>query len=154
MAGYDLADNPLNKIEWACGAMECVHIASLALSIGTIAIVDMSLLGLGLKGQTPAKLLRSTEMLTMAGLGAVITSGFAIFTTDPLPYYYSPTFRLKVLLLLAGILFNYTIHRRVTQAGRAAGCGKNRRPGIAGDPGRGDFLRIVLRIYSGRILKR
>jgi hypothetical protein len=72
MAAYDLADNPLNKIEWAFAAMECVHIASLALSIGTIAIVDMSLLGQGLKGQNPAKLLRGTELWTMAGLVTVI----------------------------------------------------------------------------------
>lgn len=116
MAGYDLADNPLNRIEWAFAAMECVHIASLALSIGTIAIVDMSLLGAGLKGQSPAKLLRSTELLTMAGLLLAISSGVAIFTTDPLRYYYSPTFRLKMFLLLAGIVFNYTIHRRTTHA--------------------------------------
>lgn len=127
MAGYDLADNPLNKIEWAFAATECVHIASLALSIGTIAIVDMSLLGLGLKGQSPAKLLRSTELLTMAGLTIVLSSGFALFTTDPLRYYYSPTFRLKMVLLLAGTVYNYTIHRRMTRpdsppvAARAAG---------------------------------
>lgn len=117
MAGYDLADNPLNRIEWAFAAMECVHIASLALSIGTIAIVDMSLLGLGLKGQSPAKLLRSTELLTMTGLTVVISSGLAIFTTDPLRYYYSPTFRLKMVLLLVGLVYNYTIHRRMTQPG-------------------------------------
>ena len=117
MAGYDLADNPLNKIEWAFAATECVHIASLALSIGTIAIVDMSLLGLGLKDQSPAKLLRSTELLTMTGLTIVISSGFALFTTDPLRYYYSPTFRLKMILLLAGIVYNYTIHRRMTLPG-------------------------------------
>jgi hypothetical protein len=119
VAGYDLADNPLNKIEWAFAATECVHIASLALSIGTIAIVDMSLLGLGLKNRSPAKLLRSTEMLTMAGLTIVISSGLALFTTDPLRYYYSSTFRLKMILLLSGIVYNYTIHRRMTQPGIA-----------------------------------
>src|SRR5580692_10365686 len=119
LTGYDLADNPLNKIEWAFAATECVHIASLALSIGSIAFVDMSLLGIGLKNQTPAKLLRSTELFTMAGLTLVISSGLALFTTDPLRYYYSPTFRLKMVLLMAGILFNYTIHRRMTQAGAA-----------------------------------
>jgi hypothetical protein len=116
VAGYDLADNPLNKIEWAFAAVEVVHITSLALSIGTIAIVDMSLLGLGLRDQSAAKLLRSTELLTMAGLTIVISSGLALFTTDPLRYYYSPTFRLKMVILMAGIVFNYTIHRRMTQA--------------------------------------
>jgi hypothetical protein len=117
VAGYDLADNPLNKIEWAFAATECVHIASLALSIGTIAIVDMSLLGVGLKNQSPAKLLRSTELPTMTGLTIVISSGLALFTTDPLRYYYSPTFRLKMYLLLAGLIYNYTIHRRATRPG-------------------------------------
>ena len=119
MAGYDLADNPLNSIEWAFAATECVHIASLALSIGSIAIVDMSLLGLGLKNQSPAKLLRSTELPTMAGLTIVISSGLALFTTDPLRYYYSPTFRIKMALLPAGVLYNYTIHRRMTRPGVA-----------------------------------
>ncbi len=119
MAGYDLADNPLNKIEWAFAAAECIHIASLALSIGTIAIVDMSLLGLGLKGQSPAKLLRSTELLTMGGLTVVISSGLALFSTDPLRYYYSPTFRLKMVLLTVGIIYNYTFHRRMTRDGVA-----------------------------------
>lgn len=42
LAGYDLADNPLNKIEWAFFAAECVHIASLALSIGTIELLRLS----------------------------------------------------------------------------------------------------------------
>jgi hypothetical protein len=127
LTGYDLADNPLNKIEWAFAATECVHIASLALSIGAIAVVDMSLLGLGLKNQSPAKLLRGTELLTMAGLTLVISSGLALFTTDPLRYYYSPTFRIKMYLLFAGLVFNYTIHRRMTRpeapplAAKAAG---------------------------------
>jgi len=124
VTGYDLADNPLNKIEWAFAATECVHIASLALSIGTIAIVDMSLLGLGLKNQSPAKLLRSTELLTMTGLTIVISSGLALFSTDPLRYYYSPTFRLKMILLFAGLLYNYTIHRRMTRQGVAPAAAK------------------------------
>src|ERR1700722_7731861 len=119
VAGYDLADNPLNKIEWAFAAVEVVHIASLAVSIATIAIVDMSLLGLGLRDQSAAKLRRRTGLSQLAGLTLVISSGLAIFTTDPLRYYYSPTFRLKMVLLLAGILFNYTIHRRMTQNGVA-----------------------------------
>lgn len=117
VAGYDLADNPLNKIEWAFAATECVHIASLALSVGTIAFVDMGLLGIGLKNQSPAKLLRTTELLTMTGLTVVISSGLALFTTDPLRYYYSPTFKLKMYLLFTGLVFNYTIHRRATRPG-------------------------------------
>lgn len=113
LAGYDVSDNPLNKVEGLFAVTECIHIASLALSIGTIAVVDFALLGVGLRGQSAAKLLKSTEMLTLAGLTAVIGSGLAIMSTDPLRYYYSDTFRLKMYLLIAGIVFNYTWHRRM-----------------------------------------
>ncbi|MEO8395918.1 MAG: DUF6644 family protein [Chloroflexota bacterium] len=140
MSGYDLAENPLNRIEWAFAATECIHIASLALSIGTIAIVDMSLLGLGLKGQSPAKLLRATELWTMTGLTVVISSGLTLFTTDPLRYYYSPAFRLKMLLLLVGVLYNYTLHRKaVTLDSR----------GIAGSAGAASLLIWVSVIFCG-----
>jgi hypothetical protein len=114
---YDPSTNPLNTVEWLFAGMECAHISSLALSIGTIAMVDMSLLGVGLKGRTPAQLLRATELWTAAGLVIVITAGLALFSSDPLRYYYSPTFRFKMWLLLAGIVFNYTLHRKATQSG-------------------------------------
>jgi hypothetical protein len=110
---YDPANNPLNTIEWAFAATEVVHIASMALSVGTIAIVDFAMLGAGLRGQSPAKLLRETELLTGAGLTIVISSGMALFSTDPFRYYYSPDFRLKMMLLLVGCIYNYTIHRRM-----------------------------------------
>ncbi|HVW07244.1 MAG TPA: hypothetical protein VHC90_01605 [Bryobacteraceae bacterium] len=109
---YDLSQNPLNRIEWAFGAAEVVHIASMALSVGTIAMVDFAMLGVGVRGQSPAKLLRDTELLTGAGLVIVISSGMALFSTDPFRYYYSPDVRLKMALLLVGCAYNYTIHRR------------------------------------------
>jgi hypothetical protein len=49
----------------------------------------------------------------MAGLFMVITSGLLILTTDPLRYYYNWAFRFKITCLLLGILYNYTIHRKV-----------------------------------------
>jgi hypothetical protein len=107
----------MNTVEWLFAAMECVHIGSFALSVGTIAMVDMSLLGAGVKGRSPAQILRATELWTMAGLMIVISAGLAIFSSDPLRYYYSPTFRFKMWALLAGIVFNYTIHRRVALSG-------------------------------------
>jgi hypothetical protein len=110
---YDTANNPLNTVEWAFAATEVVHIASMALSVGTIAMVDFAMLGVGVRGRSPAQVLRETEMLTGVGLTIVISSGMALFSTDPFRYYYSPDFRLKMLLLLVGCVYNYTIHRQV-----------------------------------------
>jgi hypothetical protein len=116
LLAYDPATNPLNNNEWSFPLFECIHIASFAMSVGTIAIVDLRLLGLGLRHQTAAQLVKDTMLWTMAGIIIVITSGFVIFTSDPLRYFYSPAFRLKIICLLIAIVYNYTIHRKVAMS--------------------------------------
>src|SRR5579862_8990751 len=109
---YDPATNPLNNNEWSFPLMECVHIAMFAMSIGTIAIIDFRLLGLGMKKLTPSELLKATSTWTLVGLIIVITSGLVIFSSDPLRYYYNDSFRYKNISLVAAIVYNYTIHRK------------------------------------------
>jgi hypothetical protein len=110
---YDPATNPLNNTEWAFPLFECIHISMFAMSVGTIALVDLRMLGAGLKHQTPAQILKDTAIWTLVGLIIVITSGFVIWTTDPLRYYYNWSFRYKIIALALAIVYNYTIHRKV-----------------------------------------
>jgi hypothetical protein len=110
---YDPATNPLNTNEWAFPLCECIHIASFALSLGTVVLIDLRMLRLGIVERGAAQLLRDTEILTLIGLIVVILSGLAIFSSDPIMYFYNPPFRLKMLMLVVAIVFNYTIHRRV-----------------------------------------
>ena len=110
---YDLNANPLNANEWAFPLTECFHIASFALSIGTIMLVDLRLLGLAFKRETPGQLLKDTGLWTLAGLIIVIISGLLIFSSDPIRYIYNMGFQYKILFLVLAIIFNYTIHRKV-----------------------------------------
>lgn len=110
---YDPTTNPLNNNEWSFPLFECIHIAMFAMSIGTIAIVDFRLLGLGMKGRSAADLVRGTSIWTLIGLIVVITSGLVIWTSDPLRYYYNESFRFKCITLVIAIIYNYTIHRKV-----------------------------------------
>jgi hypothetical protein len=110
---YDLNANPLNANEWAFPLTECFHITSFALSIGTIALVDLRLLGLGLKNTTAGQIVKDTGVWTLAGLVIVIVSGLLIFSSDPIRYLYNEAFRVKITCLVLAILFNYTIHRKV-----------------------------------------
>ena len=108
---YDPATNPLNNTEWAFPLCECFHIASFAFSIGTIALVDLRMFGWGLDRRSAAQLLRDTEIWTLIGLVVVITSGLAIFSSDPVLYMHNASFKLKMIGLLFAIAYNYTIHR-------------------------------------------
>ena len=111
MLVYDPATNPLNNNEWAFPLTECIHIASMALSIGTIALVDLRLIVPGLISSSPSQLLKDTEILTLAGLFLVIASGIVIWTTDPNMYLSNVGFLFKMGALVAAILYNYTVHR-------------------------------------------
>src|SRR3979411_1939208 len=95
---YDLNANPLNSNEWAFPLTECFHITSFALSIGTIALVDLRLLGLGMKHQTPGQLVKGTSIWTFAGLVIVIISGLLIFSSDPVHYSHNAAFQYKVTM--------------------------------------------------------
>jgi hypothetical protein len=87
-----------------------------AMSVGTIALVDLRTLGGAFRGESRAQLLKSTSLWTLTGLIVVITFGIVIWTSDPLRYYYNWSFRYIIIALLLAIIFNYTIHRKVAQS--------------------------------------
>ncbi len=112
--------NPLSALfagrEWVFPTFEIFHIVGFGISIGTIAVVDLSLLGLGLKPKAAPRLLRDTAPWTLIALVVVLVAGFVLFLTDPLHYLYNSSFRVKMVTLLLAIVFNYTIHRKVASS--------------------------------------
>src|SRR5580704_261882 len=108
-------DNPLNASPLAFPILECIHIVGFAVSIGTIAIVDLRLLGIGMRRETPSQLLQDTSLWTLGGLVVMLFSGLMLFSSDPDNYYLNYAFDLKMVFFLLAILFNYTIHRKVAQ---------------------------------------
>jgi hypothetical protein len=103
----------LNNTEWAFPLAECFHIPAFALSIGTIALVDLRLLGVVLKRVSTAKLLRDTEPWTLIGLVIVIFSGALLFLSQTFIYLVNASFFFKIGCLVVAIIYNFTIHRKV-----------------------------------------
>jgi hypothetical protein len=97
--------------------LECFHIASFAVAIGTIALADFRLLGWGLRKQTPAEITKSTWLLTLSCLLVAIFSGMLMYITDPDKYYLNWSFLIKVACLVLAIAFHYTIHRKTVLSG-------------------------------------
>lgn len=112
-AGYDPANYWLNTNEWSFPVCEVLHIIGFALLIGTIMIVDLRLLGVGMRRQTSAELVKDTAPWTLLGLAMVLTTGPLIFFSDPGMYVYNKSFRFKITMLVIAMLWNWTIHRKV-----------------------------------------
>lgn len=103
----------LNNTEWAFPLAECVHIGGFAIGVGSIALVDFRLLNLVLPKETPARILRYTEIWTVIALVFVIFSGFTLFISQTGIYLINPIFPWKMYVLAAALLYNFTIHRKV-----------------------------------------
>ena len=103
----------LNSAEWIFPTAECFHLLGFGIAIGTIALVDFSLLGFGFARKATPQVQRDVAPWTLAALLVVIMAGAVLFLTDPLHYYENHSFRFKIVCLFLAIVFNYTIHRKV-----------------------------------------
>ena len=77
-----LIENPLNASQLAFPALECSHIFGFAFSVGTVAIVNFRLIGIGMTNQSPARLWKDTFWSTLAGLIVVVFSGLLLLASS------------------------------------------------------------------------
>src|SRR5215469_18842898 len=103
----------LNNAEWTFALAECVHIGGFAVSIGSIALVDFRMLNLGLRKETAARILRYTEPWTLIALVFVVFSGLMLFLSQVEIYLVNLVFPIKMYVLGAALIYNFTIHRKV-----------------------------------------
>ena len=96
--------------------LEIVHLIGLALLLGTILMVDLSLLGLGIGRQPVRRIASELSSWTKAGLVIMLISGPLILSSEAVKCYKTPAFWVKMALLAIAIAFHFTIHRRVTLA--------------------------------------
>ena len=108
--------NAMNGTEWAFPVVETIHFLGFALLIGTIAIVDLRLLGLGMRRQSAAQLAADLAPWTRAGLAVMLITGPLMFSADAVRYYVNESFRIKMVCLLTAIGFHFTIHRRIARS--------------------------------------
>lgn len=101
---------------WLFPFIESFHLLALALLGGAVLIVDLRLLGVGLRRQPLTALAAELQPWMLAGLAVMLVSGVLMFLSEALKCYESPPFRLKMLLLALALLFTFTVRRRITVA--------------------------------------
>ena len=112
-AVHDVIANSL----WAFAVIESMHLLALSAIGGAVLVVDMRLLGLGLKNQPVADVARSAYPWLVGSLIVMIATGIPLFLSEPIKCYYSTPFWIKMTSLVLAMLFTFTVKRRITQAG-------------------------------------
>jgi hypothetical protein len=105
----------INSYEWVFPLVQSLHFIGFAMSIGTIAIVDFRLLGLGMRRQAPSELAADLEPWTRAGFAVMLITGPLMFSTDAVAYHYNPSFQFKMVCLTLALVMHFTLHRRAVQ---------------------------------------
>jgi hypothetical protein len=84
--------------------IESIHVLAITFVVGSIAMVDMRLLGLAARDQRPARITSDILPWTWAAFIIAAIAGFLLFSSQAEKYFVNPAFRAKfVLLALAGI---------------------------------------------------
>ena len=112
--------NPLNQYSSAFPILECVHVLGIACGVGTAALVNLRLLGIGLTQNSAGQLWKNVMPWTLSGLTLAIFSGLMLFSIDPEMYYVNDAFRFKMLFLLIAIAFYFTMVRKATAGGKSS----------------------------------
>ncbi|MGE0865400.1 MAG: DUF6644 family protein [Vicinamibacterales bacterium] len=102
---------------WLFPVIESVHLLALALLGGAIFLVDLRLLGLGLKDRPVSELARDARPWLLAALAGMILTGVPLFLSEPIKCYYSTAFWIKMTTLPIALLFAFTVRARVTRSG-------------------------------------
>ena len=105
---------------WYFPAIEAVHLLGLAMLGGAILVVDLRMLGLGLRGQPVAGVARSAQPWLVAAIVIMLASGIPLFLSEAIKCYYNFSFWVKMVALAIGLAFTFTIRNRVALSGSAS----------------------------------
>src|SRR3954453_14596738 len=90
---------PLGKMirnsEYAFPMIEFVHLAALAVIGGAVLVVDMRLLGLGLKKTSAAQLAKDAQPYVTGSLIVMIVTGISLYASEATNCYASVAFWIK-----------------------------------------------------------
>jgi uncharacterized membrane protein YhdT len=103
----------IRKSSWLFPVIEAIHLLGLGVIGGAVLVVDLRLLGLGLKRQSAAQLTRDAQPWLVGSLVLMIITGGLLFLSEAIKCYYHDAFWFKMSCLFLAIVFTFTIQRRV-----------------------------------------
>jgi hypothetical protein len=106
----------IRESDYAFSIFESIHVLGITLLVGTIAILDLRMLGVILRSIPVTRIARTVFPLTWLGFAVMFGSGFLLFWAEAAKNYTNPAFRIKLILLalvgLNPLIFHTTVYRR------------------------------------------
>ena len=105
----------IRESTWAEPIIETVHVLTLTVFLGFVILLDLRLLDLALRQTPVSRVLKQLNPFLFASFGVMLVTGVSLFAGDPVLFYGTIFFKLKMLMLLAAalnvVVFNFTLRR-------------------------------------------
>lgn len=102
--------------KWLFPIIACVHLMGLALIGGAVLVVDLRLLGFGLRRQSVAQVAREAQRWLLLSLTVMLPTGFLLFLSKAVQCYTLPAFWIKMTSLFLALVFTFAVRRKVVMA--------------------------------------
>ena len=93
--------------------IESIHVIAITLFVGTVAMVDLRLLGLSFRDVPVSTMTSRVLPWTVAGFVVMIVTGLLLFYAIPVRTFHSVWFRTKMIFLLVAFINIWFFHRHV-----------------------------------------
>jgi len=94
--------------------VEVFHLLGLTLLLGTVTVVDMRILGVGMRRQSVADLASALTPWSVGAAVLTIVSGILLFLSEAMKCYGNAAFPYKMWFLLGGIILYFLTQRKLT----------------------------------------
>jgi hypothetical protein len=101
---------------WLFPVIATIHLMGLAVIGGAVLVVDLRLLGFGLRGQPVAQLARDAERWLLGSLLVMVSTGILLFMCFATKYYYLRFFWVKMAALFLVTVFTFSVRRTVVMS--------------------------------------
>lgn len=94
---------------WLFPVIEAIHLLGLCMLGGALLIVDLRLLGLGLRRQSVRTLSRAVRPWLVVAVLLMVATGGLLFLSESIKLYYSRSFWVKVSVLPFALAFTFGV---------------------------------------------
>ena len=107
---------------WLFPVIEVVHLFGLAVLGGSVIVMDLRLLGAGLKNTSSARVLANTRPWFFVGLVVMIATGVPLFLSETTKCCFNHSFEVKITALFLAVLYTLAVRNRVAVREGASTC--------------------------------
>jgi hypothetical protein len=105
--------NAIRQSLWLFPVIEAVHLLGLCVLGGSVLIVDLRMLGAGLRNHAIAQIARDARPWFIGSLTVMLLTGWGLFTSEAIKCYYNTSFWVKITTLPFAIVITLLVRDRM-----------------------------------------